>query len=81
MPFSIQSDAEEVDAPDEILEIRASLEKLLGRRKQPSPLGWSDCLFCLDQSTPPNLDLDKDELVSAQHDQVEFADPAAPLFR
>ncbi len=78
---SIQCNPDDVNAPDQILQVRVCHEKRLGRCKQPALLGWRYRLFCLNQPAAPNLDLNKDEIVTTQHDQVEFPGPTSPLLR
>lgn len=79
--LSVQRDAEEVDAPDQMLKRRMSDEIRLSRRKEPPLLGRRYRLFGLNQPAPPDLDLDKDENIVLTHDEIEFPDRAAPLFR
>ena len=76
---SIQGDTKEVDAPGQILNLRVRDEIRLSGCEQTSPLSRRHCLFCLDESTTPDLDFDKDEVVSLSHDQVKLSARAAPL--
>lgn len=78
---SIQSDAEDVDPPGQGLEFRVRDQKQLGRREQSPLLGGCYRLLRRDQTISPDLDLDKDEIISLPHDQVELSGRGAPLFR
>ena len=56
-------------------------EKGLGCCKEAALLGRGDGLFGFQEATPPDLDLDKDEVVTLAHDQVKLTGGASPLLR
>jgi hypothetical protein len=76
---AIQGDTKEVDTPGQILNVRVRDEIGLSGCEQPSPLSGRNGLFCFDESTAADFDLDKDEVVALPHDQVELAGRAPPL--